>query len=89
MKSIDGKMIFAPYDKDLFKKFHQGAINDIAWAPLAGRSFHMIATAASDHKVLVWKLTVRDFFADVINDDLDQLRVDCIFEVGPKQMQVP
>ena len=39
---------------------HEGSINDIAWAPLAGRSFHLIATAATDRRILIWKLRTQN-----------------------------
>jgi len=35
---------------------HKGAVNDVAWAPNLGRSFHLIATASSDRNVKVWRL---------------------------------
>ena len=37
-------------------------INDVAWAPLAGRSYHLIASCGKDGLIVVWKVTVRDIF---------------------------
>jgi len=39
---------------------HNGAVNDVSWAPNLGRSYHLIATASSDTKIKVWKLTKED-----------------------------
>lgn len=35
---------------------HTARINDVAWAPNVGRSYHFIATAGGDGKVALWKL---------------------------------
>ncbi|TNV77762.1 hypothetical protein FGO68_gene2251 [Halteria grandinella] len=40
---------------------HTSTVNDVAWAPLMGRSFHMIASCSKE-RVVVWKVTVRDIF---------------------------
>ncbi len=44
-----------------FKNLHTSTINDVAWAPLVGRSYHMIASCSRD-MIIVWKVTVRDIF---------------------------
>lgn len=44
-----------------FKSCHTTSVNDVAWAPLMGRSFHMIASCSRD-AIIVWKVTVRDIF---------------------------
>jgi len=44
-----------------FKNGHKMTINDVAWAPLVGRSFHMIASCSND-AIIVWKVVVRDIF---------------------------
>jgi nucleoporin SEH1 len=44
-----------------FLNGHQTSINDVAWAPLMGRSFHMIASCSKE-TIAVWKVTVRDIF---------------------------
>eukprot|EP01120_Amphizonella_sp_Union-15-10_P017471 TRINITY_DN9706_c0_g1_i1.p1 TRINITY_DN9706_c0_g1~~TRINITY_DN9706_c0_g1_i1.p1 ORF type:complete len:326 (+),score=58.38 TRINITY_DN9706_c0_g1_i1:45-1022(+) len=35
---------------------HTNTINDIAWAPNIGRSYHLIATASKDTTVCIWKI---------------------------------
>jgi nucleoporin SEH1 len=42
-------------------KPHTSTINDVAWAPLVGRSYHMIASCSRE-RVVVWKVIVRDIF---------------------------
>ena len=39
---------------------HQRMINDVAWAPIAGRSFHLLASASKDRTVIIWRLVFRD-----------------------------
>jgi WD40 repeat protein len=34
---------------------HKDSIHDISWAPMSGRSHHLIATASKDKKVKIWK----------------------------------
>lgn len=40
---------------------HTSTVNDVAWAPLVGRSYHMIASCSKE-LIIVWKVTVRDIF---------------------------
>lgn len=49
------------YGKGLFTG-HYGSINDIAWAPLAGRTFHLVVSADSNHRLIVWKVMTKDVF---------------------------
>lgn len=35
---------------------HQDDVNDVAWAPNMGRSYHLVATACKDKFVRIWKL---------------------------------
>lgn len=43
---------------------HSNTINDVEWAPLAGRSFHLIASCAKDRKVIIWRLIQVDIMTD-------------------------
>ena len=70
-------------------KNHSGSINDIAWAPLAGRSFHMIVTSATDKRIVVWRLQVLDLFSDTPEEMFDEPRVEILFSVGPPMQQQP
>ena len=70
-------------------KEHTGSIHDIAWAPLAGRSFHLIVTSASDKRILVWRLQVVDLFSDVPELMFDEPLVEVIFTVGPPAVPRP
>ncbi len=45
---------------------HKSMINDVQWAPLAGRSFHMIVSCSKDRKVIVWRAVLFDIFNDVL-----------------------
>ncbi len=42
------KGTFVQYGNDLFPG-HTGSLQDLSWAPLHGRSFHLLVSAASDH----------------------------------------
>jgi len=35
-------------------------INDVQWAPLAGRSFHLVASCSKDMTVIVWRIIILD-----------------------------
>ena len=61
-ESKDGNN-FKPYGDNQFEG-HSGSINDIAWAPLAGRSFHMIVTSGSDKRVIVHRMVVKDLLSE-------------------------
>ena len=38
---------------------HTRAITDVAWAPLMGRSYHVIASASKDSHVNLWRFDLR------------------------------
>lgn len=38
------------------------SIHDVSWAPLVGRSFHMIVSSNAAGDVIVWRLEVRNIF---------------------------
>jgi len=40
--------------------FHKQMVNDVAWAPLAGRSFHFIASCSKDRTVVIWRVVLKD-----------------------------
>ena len=44
----------------LFKGGHTASINDASWAPLVGRSYHMIASCSKDQSIIVWKVITRN-----------------------------
>jgi len=39
---------------------HTDSINDVAWAPNWGRTFHMIASCSRDKKIILWKLFIEN-----------------------------
>lgn len=57
-EGTDKKGTFKLYGDGGFKG-HKGMVHDLAWAPLAGRSFHMIVSSGKD-SLIVWKVAVRD-----------------------------
>ena len=42
------------------KSHHKQMINDVQWAPVAGRSFHLVASCSKDCVVIVWRLVLKD-----------------------------
>mmetsp|Transcript_38717 Transcript_38717/g.28593 ORF Transcript_38717/g.28593 Transcript_38717/m.28593 type:complete len:118 (-) Transcript_38717:34-387(-) len=46
-----------------FRNGHQQSVNDVAWAPLAGRSFHMVVSCSKDKTLIVWKLLTKNILA--------------------------
>lgn len=54
---------------------HNGAVNDVTWAPNLGRSYHLIASASSDTKIKIWKLRKGE------NDEFD---VSCAATLNQK-----
>jgi WD40 repeat protein len=42
---------------------HKAMINDVDWAPIAGRSFHLIASCAKDNSVIIWRAVLMDIFS--------------------------
>jgi len=61
-------------------------ITDLEWAPLAGRSFHMIASASKDHKLIIWRALLSDIMTgELLNQPIVQpLQV---FELGGVSIQ--
>jgi hypothetical protein len=56
----DGKKgSFKQYGEALFPG-NRGGIHDVSWAPLAGRSFHMVVSSSSAGDIIVWKIKVKD-----------------------------
>ena len=43
---------------------HMRMINDVAWAPIAGRSFHLVASASKDRTIIIWRIVFRDLMAN-------------------------
>ena len=59
------KLVAAPdvlnqFDGAITLSHHKRMINDLAWAPIAGRSFHLLASASKDRTVIVWRLVLID-----------------------------
>mmetsp|Transcript_41425 Transcript_41425/g.39864 ORF Transcript_41425/g.39864 Transcript_41425/m.39864 type:complete len:118 (+) Transcript_41425:573-926(+) len=46
-----------------FKNGHSSTVNDVAWAPLAGRSYHMIVSCSKDKQIIVWKVITKNILA--------------------------
>jgi hypothetical protein len=46
--------------------YHKAMINDVDWAPIAGRSFHLIASCAKDFTVIIWRAVLMDIFTGII-----------------------
>ena len=67
------------YGGDLFGG-HSGKILDISWAPLHGRSFHLIVSTGSDNQLIVWRLQVRDIF-DAYGDIFERPLVEKLYEI--------
>lgn len=80
---------------------HKGIVRDIAWAPSAGRSYHLIATACEDGHLRIFKLVEaksaslirRDSNFDVNEDERDgehphALSVECIADFDDHQAEV-
>jgi hypothetical protein len=45
---------------------HLALVNDCQWAPIAARSFHLIATCSKDRKVILWKAVLYDVMKESI-----------------------
>jgi hypothetical protein len=43
-------------------------ITDVQWAPLAGRSFHLIASASTDSKLIIWRALLSDIMTGELFD---------------------
>lgn len=48
LEGDSSKGSFVQYGQDLFMG-HSGQINDLSWAPLYGRSFHLLVSVGSDN----------------------------------------
>ena len=59
------------------------AIHDVSWAPLSGRSFHMVVTAAEDRKIVVWRLQVVDLMSEQPDTMFEEPKVTVMFSIGP------
>jgi len=81
---LDGsekKGVFKPYGDGDFVG-HTSSINDVAWAPLAGRSFHLIVSSSADKSIIVWKMQTRDLF-DPSGAMFEKPKVEKIFFMKP------
>ena len=67
-----------PYGKGLFEG-HSNSINDVAWAPIAGRTFHMIVSADSNQQIIVWKVQTKDVFD--LSVKFDNPKVEQMFSI--------
>ena len=45
---------------------HTRMINDVQWAPIAGRSYHLIASASKDRTVIIWRVVLKDIMEDAL-----------------------
>ena len=45
---------------------HDRMITDVQWAPLAARSFHMIASASKDRTVIIWRVEIVNLMTDEV-----------------------
>ena len=75
----DGAHSFGLYSNK-FRGGHTHRVNDIAFAPLMGRSFHMVASCSKD-AIVVWKLVVRDIFGPE-NECLREPVIEQLFRVA-------
>ncbi|KAF8317191.1 WD40 repeat-like protein [Clavulina sp. PMI_390] len=48
------------------------AITSISWAPMSGRSYHLIATGSRDAQVRVWKLKVNAPTTSIVDDERER-----------------
>ena len=79
---LDGnkqKGSFVQYGRGLFPG-HVGSINDVAWAPMAARTFHMVVSADSQRTIIVWKILTKDIFD--ITAKFDSPKVEALFRVS-------
>jgi nucleoporin SEH1 len=51
-----------------FLDSHTGTVHDVAWAPMAGRSFHWVASASKDGTIRIWKVKILNVFTSEIYD---------------------
>jgi WD40 repeat protein len=47
---------------------HKSMINDVDWAPIAGRSFHLIVSCSKDQVVIIWRVVMMDIFSGELMD---------------------
>ena len=45
---------------------HHALVNDCQWAPIAARSFHLIATCSKDRTVILWRAVLYDVMKESI-----------------------
>ena len=55
--------------------FHRQMINDVAWAPLAARSFHFIASCSKDRTVIIWRVVIKDIMQGFDGELLDHPQI--------------
>ena len=48
--------------------YHTQMINDVQWAPMGGRSFHLVASCSKDMTVIIWRLVLLDIISGQLLD---------------------
>ena len=66
---------------------HTDSINDVAWAPLAGRSFHIIVSCSKDQYIIVWKIVTKDFLDQGKMLEIPQVEQLCKLNEGRAEVQ--
>lgn len=70
------------------KIMHKSMINDLDWAPIAGRSFHLIVSCSKDQQVIVWRLVMMDIFSGELLDQPEFTPIQCIGSSELNEIQV-
>ena len=54
-------------------------INDVQWAPVAGRSFRLVASCSKDCVVIVWRLVLSDI---MLGEPLEVPQITAVQQIG-------
>lgn len=63
-------------------------INDVDWAPIAGRSFHLIVSSSKDQQVIIWRLVIMDIFTGELLEQPQFTPIQCIGSSDLNEFQV-
>lgn len=67
---------------------HSSMINDVDWAPIAGRSFHLVVTCAKDKMVIVWRIVMMDIFLGEVMEQPQVEAIQCIDQSALNNTQI-
>lgn len=85
IENNEKKQNFYAYGPEAFGQSHTGAVTSMSWAPVHGRSHHLLVTAGTDMQILVWKIQTRDVIENPL-EIFEVPKVSKVFEISASKV---